>query len=123
MDGKLLVRLTLEKVCAFEPGAGSPCFEAACENGATRACVEFTAQYCARSPADPGCAFFRPTPPTINLMQRVADQLSKAAAWDQQVDQPDLLLSPGSCSDLPLQRRSSTRRRCCSRTATTTAAR
>lgn len=70
-----------------------------------------------------GCAFIRPTPAAINLMQRVADRLSKAAAWDQQVDQPDLLLSPGSCSDLPLQRRSSTRRRCCSRTATTTAAR
>jgi len=43
-----------------------------------------------------GCAFIRPTPAAINLMQRVADRLSKAAAWDQQVFNSEaMLLSHG----------------------------
>jgi hypothetical protein len=60
MGGNLLVRLSLEKVCAFESGLGSPCTEPVCEEGESQACVEFTAQYCARTPSDPGCALFRP---------------------------------------------------------------
>eukprot|EP00967_Tisochrysis_lutea_P014374 scaffold16140_cov28-Tisochrysis_lutea.AAC.2 len=32
-----------------------------------------------------GCAFFRPTPRAVALMERVANRLSQAAAWDQEV--------------------------------------
>ena len=43
-----------------------------------------------------GCAFIRPTPPAIDLMQRVAERLSRAAAWDQQVFNSEaMLLSHG----------------------------
>ena len=32
-----------------------------------------------------GCAFFRPTERAIELLRRVAQRLSQASAWDQQV--------------------------------------
>ena len=32
-----------------------------------------------------GCAFFRPTERALELLRRVAERLSAAAAWDQQV--------------------------------------
>uniref|UniRef100_A0A6T0ADR2 Nucleotide-diphospho-sugar transferase domain-containing protein n=2 Tax=Emiliania huxleyi TaxID=2903 RepID=A0A6T0ADR2_EMIHU len=44
-----------------------------------------------------GCAFLRPTPRAVLLLERVADQLSKAAAWDQQVFNSEaFMLSHGS---------------------------
>ena len=44
-----------------------------------------------------GCAFFRPTELAIRLLERVADRLSRAAAWDQQVfNQEAFMLSHGA---------------------------
>mmetsp|Transcript_22477 Transcript_22477/g.71882 ORF Transcript_22477/g.71882 Transcript_22477/m.71882 type:complete len:141 (-) Transcript_22477:118-540(-) len=44
-----------------------------------------------------GCAFLRPTPRAVLLLERVADQLSKAPAWDQQVFNSEaFMLSHGS---------------------------
>jgi len=43
-----------------------------------------------------GCAFFRPTPRAVALMERVANRLSQAAAWDQEVfNREAFLLSHG----------------------------
>lgn len=44
-----------------------------------------------------GCAFFRPTSNAIELLRRVAEKLSRASAWDQQVfNQEVFMLSHGS---------------------------
>lgn len=44
-----------------------------------------------------GCAFFRPTASALNLVDRVAERLSRAAAWDQQVFNEEVfMLSHGS---------------------------
>ena len=44
-----------------------------------------------------GCAFFRPTEKTIDLLARVAKKLSQAASWDQQVFNEEVfMLSHGA---------------------------